>query len=214
MLSEQFKILTQFMILSYEMRKNRKEECEHSLTFFRLVYFYHEFRWIRDCISQNAYHQAIRELRFILDSMVQAYYIDKEHPSTKMQCKLEIVKELDRHYRGQLIEPTGLEHKETLKELYGELSGYVHSSYKELSALQSRSPRELESLKFEQDPEMEKICEAFLNRAMDAVFFVALSLFPDISRPPKRLENLGNSFRQSSRKLELKLTLSKWPRLS
>lgn len=214
MLDEQYKALVQFMILSSEVEDKRKEETENSLTFFRLIYLFHEFRWIRNCISQNAYHQAIRELRFILDSTVQAYYIDREHPDSKMQCKLEIVKELDRLHRGQLIEHTDLKKdaKQKVRYLYEELCKYVHPSYRELTSLQSRSRKERESLEFERDPEMEKICEGLVNRTMDAAFLVALSLFPEISNPPKKFEKMRSSFGRSTEALGFELTRSKWSR--
>jgi hypothetical protein len=90
--NEQVKLYIQFLIASYEIES---EEQVESLTFFRLLSFYRQIFWIEECIKGNAYHQAIRELRFMLDSLVQAYYVDKRHPTAKMQCKLEIVKELE-----------------------------------------------------------------------------------------------------------------------
>jgi hypothetical protein len=128
-----------------------------------------------------------------------------------MECKLEIVKELDRLYGGQLIERTDLEQRPRLKKLYGELCAYVHSSYKELRSLQSRSPKELETLRFEQDSEMEAICQDFVNHTMDTVFFVALSLFPEILAPREKFMKMRTGLHQSLEKLGLELTLSKWP---
>jgi hypothetical protein len=209
---DQFKVLTQFMILSLELEDQHEEEVENSYTYFRLRYFYLEFRWILKCISQNAYHQAIREMRFVLDSMVQAYYIDKEHLGTKRSCKLEIVRELDRFRQGQFISQTDLkkEDRSLLKVLYTELCQYVHPSFKEITDLQARSEGELRSLKFEQDPRMKELCSDLLNRTMDAVFYVALSLFPEISRPPKKFAKMGASFQRSAKALGLKLTSDKW----
>jgi hypothetical protein len=151
-------------------------------------------------------------MRFVLDSIVQAYYIDKEHLGTKRSCKLEIVKELDRLRQGQFIGHTDLKKEDgsVLKGLYGELCQYVHPSYKEITALQARSEKELKSLKFEPDPQMKEICSDLLNRTMDAVFYVALSLFLEISRPPKKFAKMGASFQRSAKALGLKLTSDKW----
>jgi len=212
MLEGQIKILIQFLIASYEMGDKKPQEFESSLTFFRLISYYKQFKWIGDCISQNAYHQVIRELRFILDSIIQAYYVDKRHPASDMQCKLEIVKEIEYLYGSDLIDKTDLSHKHHLKKLYGELCKYVHSSYKELLSSRPKDPKKIAGLEFEPDPDMMKLCLSFVNRTIDVVFFVVLSLYPEILGPDTRFGKIRTSFPQSSKKLGFELTLSKWIR--
>jgi hypothetical protein len=207
---DQMKILVQFSLAAYELMEKRKEELDNSLSFFRLLFCYREMRWITDSIDQNAYHQAIRELRFVLESMIQAYYVDKNHLGSSIQCKLEIVKEIECFYGGKLIGRTDLTQKNDLNKLYTELCAYVHSSYKELVSSMPRNSKDIASLKFEVDHEMTKVCWDFVNRTIDAIFFIMLSLFPQILGPETKFKKTRDSFPDSMRNLGLRLTLTKW----
>ncbi|MGQ4894449.1 MAG: hypothetical protein ACP6IQ_07510 [Candidatus Njordarchaeia archaeon] len=51
-------------------------------------------------INMTAYHQAIREMRYILESFIQAYYLDDNHPDIGIKCKVEIIKEAERELYG------------------------------------------------------------------------------------------------------------------
>lgn len=211
MLDNQIVVFSRFIMAFYDLLARNRKEVKNSLTFFRVVFFYRELRWIQNCISQNAYHQAIRELRFVLDSIIQAYYIDERHYNLEMPCKLEIVKEIEEWggFGGRLIDRTALRHKRELKNLYGELSAYVHSSHKELVQSRPKRAKEIASLKFEKDIEMANLCVNFANRTIDAVFFVTLSLFPQIFGPHTRAVKIKASFPGSLKELGCRLTLGK-----
>jgi hypothetical protein len=77
--------------------------------------------------------------------------------------------------------------------------------------LSSQSPKILRiaSLKFEIDHEMAKVCWDFVNRTIDAIFFVMLSLFPEILGPETKFKKIRDDFPESLRKLGLRLTLTK-----
>ena len=144
-----------------------------------------------------------------MDSIIQAYYVDKRHPTSEMQCKIEIVKELEDLYGARMIRKTHLNHHQLLEKLYGELCAYVHSSYDELISSRSEKPEEIAGLEFERDSEMVDLCVSFVNRTIDVVFFVVLSLFPDILGPKTRFKKIRADFPKFSKELELNLTLSK-----
>jgi len=210
MLDEQIKVLTQFIMVFYDLYARAPKEARNSLTFFRVASFYREFRWIQSCISQNAYHQCIRELRFVLDSIIQAYYVDERHYNTDMVCKLEIVKEIDRWgFGGRLIDQTNLGHKQNLKDLYSELSTYVHSTHRELASSLPKKAKQVADLKFEANVEMTNLCTSFANQTLDAVFFVTLSLFPEIFGPRTKQKKIKASFPRSLQEFDCKLTLEK-----
>jgi hypothetical protein len=196
------------MIAAYELKHDKKrKEVKNSLTFYRLISFYREFTWLRKCIVENAYHQAIRELRFVLDSMLQAYYVDKRHQASNMMCKLEIIKEIERLHGVKMIKKTGLTHKTQLEKLYEGLCSYVHSSYKELV---SSGPVTTETTRFDfkPDPELSQLCKDFVNRTIDAVFFISLSLFPEILQPELKFQKMRTSIIKSLRELGFGLALS------
>lgn len=76
------------------------------------------------------------ELRFMIDSMVQAYYIDLHHSTASLEMKLEVFKALSEYQgfiasklinKSEFTEPE----KNKLKALYNDLSNYAHPSHKE-----------------------------------------------------------------------------------
>lgn len=152
---------------------------DNSLLFLRFFELQKHLFLLHFSVLSGAYHQSIRELRHILESAIQAYYIDREHPEALMECKLEIIKEIDKWVGGRLIDRTDLEHKKELKALYSDLSKYVHSSYEELRPTIEKGEIDYR-VTFAFNKELFYKCMEFTNRALDVFFFVMLSLYPQI----------------------------------
>ncbi len=142
-----------------------------SILFNRLFELNKHLLWICKCVHSGTYHTAIRELRFIFESFVQAYYIDKEHPNSKLECKLEIIKEIDKLIGGTLINKTNLENKEKLRELYSKLSKYIHASYEEVQEMGNNHNKLISAY----DKELFNKCYIFTNKVMDAIIFLLMS---------------------------------------
>lgn len=130
-------------------------------------------------VLSGLYHQSIRELRYIMESIIQAYYIDSEHPEAMIECKLEIIKEIDRLVGGRLIDRTDLGHKKEIKVLYSDLSKYVHSSFEEARSTIERGEVD-HRVTFAFNKDLFYKCLEFSNRVMDTSFFVILFLYPEI----------------------------------
>ena len=151
----------------------------NGLLFFRFVELMKHLFGLHFSVLSGNYHQSIRELRYILESALQAYYIDREHPEATMRCKLEIIKEIDKLIGGRLIDRTDLEHKKELKVLYSDLSKYVHSSYEELRPTIEKGEGDYRvTLAF--NKELFYKCMVITNRVMDIFYFMMLSLYPKI----------------------------------
>ena len=92
------------------------------------------FDWIKVCLLCGAYESIYRELRFMLESMIQAFHIDMNHFDSPLETKLEVFKALctRRDFQGsRLINDTdNLPNKKDLRTMFGDLSSYVHPSYK------------------------------------------------------------------------------------
>lgn len=101
----------------------------------RLVEAFRIFNWIKVCLACGSYQTVFRELRFMLDGIAQACYIDLNHMEASLQCKLEVYKALGEF--GGFIGSSlfdrikGFEEKQKIKELYRELSRFVHPSLEE-----------------------------------------------------------------------------------
>jgi hypothetical protein len=124
------------------------------------------FLWIQNCVVSGAYHTAIRELRYLLEMMIQAYFLDSKHPKATIETKIEILKALENLDRpitgGNFIDKTDLDNKKKLKELYKELSGYIHPS-----AIEIQSQSQLYGIGF--DEELFNLCVELSNEVMTAI---------------------------------------------
>lgn len=155
-------------------------ERNNSMTLFRLVEMGNIILWVWFSVIWGRYHPAIRELRYLYESFLQAYYLDTEHTTSDIFCKLEILKEIDRELIGsRLIDRLSLKQKDKLKKLYQELSNYIHSSYEELKPVIIEG--EVASrFTFAFDQDLFDKSEEFTNRVADAVYFLILNRFPQI----------------------------------
>lgn len=155
-----------------------KEQRHISLFLYRFLELNRQLLWICKCVHSGTYHTAIRELRFVFESFIQAYCIDKEYPESEMGYKLEIIKKFDKPpYElsgSKLINRTNLENKDELKKLYSELSDYTHSSYESLKSPIKEGKVDA-SIIFTYDKELFDKCYIFTNKVMDAIIFVLIS---------------------------------------
>ena len=148
-----------------------------SMFFFRFVELQNNIMWILVCILFGRYHPAMRELRYVLESIAQAYYLDSEHPLADMNCKLEITKEIDRKRFTRLLDRLDVVEKQKIKLLYSDLSKYVHSTYEELRPAIEEG-KIWERMAFGFELEMFRKCAEMTNRVLDAVYLLTLTRFP------------------------------------
>jgi hypothetical protein len=101
----------------------------------RLVESFRIFSWIKLCLACTSYQSVFRELRFMLDGVAQACYIDLNHPEASLVSKLEVYKalgDMGGFIGSSLFERIrGFRHKQALKDMYAELSRFVHPSIEE-----------------------------------------------------------------------------------
>lgn len=148
-----------------------KGTSTESLLSFRLMEINKTLLWLWFSCTSGAYHPAIRELRYTFESFIQAYYIDNEHPDATIQCKLEIIKEIDRIVGGSLIKKTDLGYKKQLKDLYRDLCKYTHPSYEELKPVIQEGivgPR----VTFTYNKELFDKCIELTDKTIDAIIFI------------------------------------------
>lgn len=175
------------------------------LLIFRSFELYKQILWVCKCVYSGAYHTAIRELRFIFESFIQAYYVDKEHPDSEMECKLEIIKEIDKLIFGsKLINKTDLHNKKRLIELYSDLSKYVHSSYEQMKSALKEGKVEPHIL-FTYDGELFAKCYIFTDKVMDALVFILMSFENEMIGKIQEDKILTQLLEESNCKLSLNL---------
>ncbi len=101
------------------------------------------FDWILLYLVIGSYKSVHKELRFMLESICQAFYIDFNHFSSSLDTKFEVLKALGNYgsfVGSKLIDKTKLNKslKREIKEIYGILSNYIHPSFEESKLLLKR----------------------------------------------------------------------------
>lgn len=107
----------------------------NSLVGFRLLEFFRDLIWIQHSVLHGAYHSAIRDLRYSLESMVQAYIVDGEPPNAEMGEKFTLVAKLgEEKFLRDVLPKAKLAHEQAIRSVYRELSKYVHPTKEEPGA--------------------------------------------------------------------------------
>jgi len=162
-----------------------------SLFKFRYLELKKQLPLLHFTITSGLHYQSIRELRYILESFIQAYYLDKNHPKGNMDFKLEILKD-NRLFGSRLIDNiTDLKYKKELKTLYSGLSKHVHSSYEKLMPVLNYDELE-HNIQFSFNERMLNESVEFMDKTFDAIFFLVFSYNKELIS--KDNENLLKTF--------------------
>lgn len=83
--------------------------------------------WAANGIFSGVYDSAVRDMRYVLESMIEACYIDKSYIGKPFNDRLVALRK-NKLIGGGLIRRCGLpeEIEKSAIELYGQLSGFVH----------------------------------------------------------------------------------------
>ncbi len=106
----------------------------------RFTECFQTLRWIELLALGGGYYLAIRELRSMLEGVIQAYYIDCKYPALDVIGKLAVLNELidvgqrQSHGRGLINIATPPE-KNEISDLYGKLCQYVHPTVAQMEAI-------------------------------------------------------------------------------
>ncbi|MHA1195199.1 MAG: hypothetical protein ACTSRH_02300 [Promethearchaeota archaeon] len=129
------KILETFRDHIHSLDIRLYERKQELLMAIRFVESFKIFKWIKTCLLFGSYNSIFRDLRFLIESILQAYYIDLNHFNASLESKLEVFKalsEYDSFYGKRLIDKIkDLKNKNKLKKIFNDLSKYVHASYEE-----------------------------------------------------------------------------------
>lgn len=117
-----------------------KEKRSQLLMAVRFTECYQTISWIEFLALSGGYYIAIRELRSILEAIIQAYYIDLKYPKVSIDGKLAILKEfLDvgrkESFGRALINRANPPNSQNIQKLYGKLCEFVHPSLKQVTRI-------------------------------------------------------------------------------
>lgn len=131
--------------------------------------------------ANGLYRNAFDNIRYILELMVQALYIDSRHPKAGMRTRIAILKEVEdkREYHAiRLIDELDIDHKDTLRKVYRDLSKRIHPSHQYIEALMEAFSKREDVIPIVVDcEEVSKIYES-TKTMFDIVWFLHISYLP------------------------------------
>lgn len=174
----------------------------NSLLGIRFLEFNKILLWIQMCVHCGQYYSALRELRFLLEFTLKAYYLDKKYPNSSIEEKINIEKR--RLFGSKLIKKLDLldENKNQLIRLYDELSAYTHPTKEELKPILSEDVGSRVTFAFDED--FFNKCKEFTNKVVDVVFFIILKEYNEVISELKKDDKLLTSLKE----LECELTIN------
>lgn len=158
------------------------------------------------------YRSAFDNIRYVLESIVQALYIDHRHPGISIATKLDILKEVEdkREYHAlHLIGDLEIDHKDWLRSEYKKLSQIIHPSHKQIIITISDIMEEKGVPASVDCEEISKIYNSMI-RMYDIFFFLFVNFFQEIKEPLKMNTDFIKSIKEYnlillSRSLKIKL---------
>jgi len=133
------------------------------------------------------YRNAFDNIRYALESIVQALYIDLRHPEAGITTKIEILKEVEdkrEYHSARLIDELEINYKDRLKKEYKRLSETIHPSHKRVVAT-------LDDISGDRGVPVTISCEEIskiynsMKKMYDILFLLFMVYFPEVKKSLK-----------------------------
>jgi hypothetical protein len=143
-----------------------------------------------------AYYSICRQLRFMLESMLQAYYVDAEYSELDLQGKISVLKQMKKDKRSigrPLLDMISIDKRIELwsmkkrvnitgriENLYKELSDSVHPDYSDFLPFLTESGDHFEWISrfmLVPNPKLSDYCSEKLNQVMDMIYLLVFDNF-------------------------------------
>ena len=144
-----------------------------SLMCIRFLELNRDILWSLFATMVGAYENAVRELRFWFEVILQAYLVDHRGGITRLSGNVEKIT------GSRLIKECNFKNQYNLrlKQLYGELCKFVHPTRQELN-LDSSDPR----VTFQYDEESFERNRELHTKTYDAILFIVMASFPEAAK--------------------------------
>lgn len=156
----------------------------------RFTECYQAISWLEFLSLSGGYYIAIRELRSILEAIIQAYYIDKKYPKTSIEGKLAVLDEfLDSGKResfgSSLINRAKPPNIQDIQRLYKELCEFVHPTLSQISRILEHSDSDDRIVKLMSpvfDKQLFEQCCKYSNEVISHVIAINDNFVQEIQR--------------------------------
>lgn len=171
-------------IVGWISSKYKREE-QMNIVIFQFSRLLKEIYWLQFLFHTGNYSTVYRNLRYILEMMCQAYYIDREHPDLTLGEQIEKTMEIEEHIYGwnivskalrKIFNKTGAEVRACFKPLWKNLCKYAHPSARQMDLVAEKDFSILVTDSFN-----ESLARKLLEKAdqvFDIVYAIVLKKFP------------------------------------
>lgn len=154
---------------------------------FNSLVYWNLLNFVRNCgytlfFTNNAlYRNAYDNMRHILESIIQALYLDSKHPILTIEIKIHILSEVEdnREYHVlALLHKLNIGHKERIKKIYQNLSKRIHPTVETVKSIfedylrKDKMPTQISC------DEIKTIC-VLMREIIDIFFFLYVSNFQE-----------------------------------
>lgn len=182
----------------------------NSLVGFRLLDLFRDLIWIQHSVLRGAYHSAIRDLRYALESMVQGFVVDSELPGAPMGKKFELVADLGTRSFSKVLARAKTAESSAIQVLYNDLSKYVHPTKEELERVLIRGRVDIR-FAFGLDQEVFDVTRELTRRTVDVLLYLVCLRFPEAREAFREEPHAMDSLRQLQQAMTLSALSSSAP---
>ncbi|GAI34361.1 unnamed protein product, partial [marine sediment metagenome] len=133
------------------------------------------------------YPTAYRNLRYILEMIPQAYYINTKYPALTLDKQIEKTREIEEHIfgwnivsstLGKVLDKTGEEIRATFKPLWDDLNKYSYPSVRQMDLVAEQDFSALVTDSFNENLARELLIVT--DKVFDIVYAIVLKRFPKV----------------------------------
>lgn len=162
-----------------------KREEQMNIIGFQFFRLFKEVYWLQFLFHTGNYPTAYRNLRYILEMICQAYYVDSKYPTLSLDEQMEKTKDLEERVRAwdivsgtlkKVLNKTDAEVRAGFKPLWDDLNRYAHPSVRQMDLVAEKDFAALVTDSFN-----ENLAKALLeatDKVFDIVYAVVLKRFP------------------------------------
>ncbi|MFC1573563.1 hypothetical protein ACFL30_00100 [Candidatus Latescibacterota bacterium] len=173
-------------ISSWIYNKYNKEEHKN-IVFVEFTRLFKEIYWIQFLFLHANYPIIYRNLRYCLEMMSQAYYVDQQNPIYNIDKQVEMITEFEeKTYGWKIVEPVlckifesnGKDIKEKYKPVWDFLNKHVHSSALQMQMIATEDIKSLVTDSFNENL-AKKALEVF-DKIFDLIYSIVFNKYPEI----------------------------------
>jgi hypothetical protein len=162
-----------------------KKEEQMSIVSFQFSRLFKEIYWLQFLFHTGNYPTAYRNLRYILEMICQAYYIDTKYPTLTLDEQIGKAMEIEKRLSSWNIVSNALckvfnraerEIRAHFKPLWDDLNKYAHPSAKQMDLIAEQDFSALVTDSFNENLARELL--AVTDKVFDIVYAVILKRFP------------------------------------